>query len=129
MARGEWLLFLDADDSLFPDALAGGPVSAQSSWRVDVSGSHLVVHVYAAGLLSPVLHDHHLVPERWSGTVDFATARLPEMGLTIAVGKITYTRNNAVFAIEAAVRRRQNVPNRSAGPAFLLGNNFPQGRS
>jgi polyisoprenoid-binding protein YceI len=62
-----------------------GPAAADNPWTVDVARSHLVVHALAAGLLSPVLHDHHLTPERWSGTIAFAPERLPDVGLTITI--------------------------------------------
>lgn len=70
--------------ALLATGLGERPASAQEAWRVDIGRSHLVVRAFAAGLLSPVLHDHHLVPEQWSGTVAF-TPELPDVRLTIVI--------------------------------------------
>ncbi len=43
-----------------------------------------------------------------------------ETGLAISIGKITFTRNNAVFAIEAAVRGPGGVVMGREAEAFLL---------
>jgi polyisoprenoid-binding protein YceI len=45
--------------------------SRAQAWRIDTAASQLVVHVYAGGLLSPALHDHHFVPGNWSGLLQF----------------------------------------------------------
>ncbi|PYN08334.1 MAG: hypothetical protein DME06_16340 [Candidatus Rokuibacteriota bacterium] len=59
---------------------AGPPI-----WRVDHSQSRLVVHVFRRGLLSPALHDHHFVPERWSATVAFDPARPEPVEIRVTV--------------------------------------------
>lgn len=43
-----------------------------------------------------------------------------EMGLAITMGKITYTGNNAVFAVEAAVRGASGIVMGREAEAFLL---------
>lgn len=43
-----------------------------------------------------------------------------EMGLVITMGKITYTGNNAVFAVEAAVRGASGIVMGREAEAFLL---------
>lgn len=43
-----------------------------------------------------------------------------DTGLAISVGKITYTRNNAVFAVEAAVRGEGGITMGREAEAFLV---------
>ena len=64
--------------------------AAPRLWQVDYSQSRLVVHVFRMGLLSPVLHDHHFVPERWSATVTFDPARpqVVEIRVTVAADSL-----------------------------------------
>jgi polyisoprenoid-binding protein YceI len=64
--------------------------AAPRIWRVDHSQSQLVVHVFRKGLLSPALHDHHFVPERWSATVTFDPARpqVVDIRLTVAADSL-----------------------------------------
>ena len=57
--------------ALLAAAVAGRATAAPETWTVDAARSHLLVHAFAAGVLSPVLHDHHLAPERWSGVLAF----------------------------------------------------------
>ena len=59
--------------------------AAPRIWRVDLSQSRLVVHVFRKGLLSPALHDHHFVPERWSATVTFDPARPEPVEVRVTV--------------------------------------------
>jgi polyisoprenoid-binding protein YceI len=59
--------------------------AAPRIWRVDRSQSRLVVHVFRKGLLSPALHDHHFVPERWSATVAFDPARPDVVDIRVTV--------------------------------------------
>lgn len=49
----------------------GGSRAAMATWPIDTERSKVVVHVFRAGALSPRLHDHAFVPERWSGHVRF----------------------------------------------------------
>ena len=42
-----------------------------------------------------------------------------ETGLAISIGKITYTRHNAVFAVEAAVRGEGGITMGREAEAFL----------
>jgi len=60
-------------------------LAAPRIWRVDHSQSRLVVHVFRKGLLSPALHDHHFVPERWSATVTFDPARPEPVEVSVTV--------------------------------------------
>lgn len=59
--------------------------AAPRTWHVDTSQSQLVVHVFRKGLLSPVLHDHHFVPERWSASVTFDPDRPQEVEVRLTV--------------------------------------------
>jgi hypothetical protein len=54
--------------------------AAPRIWHVDTSQSRLVMHVFRKGLLSPVLHDHHFVRERWA--CRYFTLQLAESYLT-----------------------------------------------
>ena len=51
-----------------------------------------------------------------------------EMGLEISLGKITYTRNNAVFAVEAAVRGEGGVTMGRAEAFHASAAQFAKGR-
>ena len=86
--------------ALLATGLAGRAAGAQEAWRVDVGRSHLVVHVFAAGLLSPVLHDHHLVPEQWSGALTFAPERLPDVGVTVTIAADSFRDRQPALSAE-----------------------------
>jgi polyisoprenoid-binding protein YceI len=53
--------------ALLAQPAAGEPVR----WQVDPARSAIVVHVDAAGLLSPLLKDHHFTPDAWTGSLQF----------------------------------------------------------
>lgn len=46
-----------------------GAARGATTLRIDPAQSRLVVHVLPKGVLSPALHEHHLAPDRWEGTV------------------------------------------------------------
>jgi polyisoprenoid-binding protein YceI len=59
--------------------------AAAEELTLDPSRSELVVHVKKKGLFSPLLHDHHLRPERMSGTLAVDPARPERIELTVTV--------------------------------------------
>ncbi len=68
-------------------ALAVPPFTAEAQpmWRIDTATSRIVAHVMRKGLLSPVLHDHHFVPERWRGTLAFDPDRPGELAVEVVI--------------------------------------------
>lgn len=107
---------------LLATGLSGRPVLAAESWTVDIGRSHLVVHAFAAGLLSPVLHDHHLVPEQWSGTVTFASERPPEARLTITIQAGSFRNRQP----ELSADNLETVERQVRGPGVLDAGQHPE---
>ncbi|MBI3185205.1 MAG: YceI family protein [Myxococcales bacterium] len=65
-------------------ALASGK-SAAESWSLDRNRSELAVNVFRAGALSPLLHDHHFVAERWSMELQLDPRRPSEASVQVTV--------------------------------------------
>jgi len=98
---------------------AGG--TAPRIWRVDVAQSRLVVHVFRKGLLSPVLHDHHFVPERWSAAVTFDPDRphQAEVQVTVAADSL---RDRQPQLSPSDI---QTVEGQARGPKVLDADRYP----
>src|SRR2546428_5536775 len=95
--------------------------TAPRIWRVDIAQSRLVVHVFRKGLLSPVLHDHHFVPERWSATVTFDPdrPRQAEVRVTVAADSL---RDRQPQLSPSDI---QTVERQARGPKVLDADRYP----
>lgn len=95
--------------------------AAPRVWRVEIAQSRLVVHVFRKGLLSPVLHDHQFVPERWSATVMFDPdrPRQAEVRVTVAADSL---RDRQPQLSPSDI---QKVEGQARGPKVLDADRYP----
>ena len=95
--------------------------AAPRVWRVEMAQSRLVVHVFRKGLLSPVLHDHHFVPERWSASVMFDSDRpqQAEVRVTVAADSL---RDRQPQLSPSDI---QTVEGQARGPKVLDADRYP----
>jgi polyisoprenoid-binding protein YceI len=108
--------------ALLTAALAGRGVAAEETWTVDAARSHLVVHAFAAGVLSPVLHDHHLAPERWSGVLAFDPERPAVLRLVLTIAADTFRDRQPALSEED----RRTVEGQVRGPGILDAARHPE---
>lgn len=98
------------------------PASGERLWRIDTTRSRLVVHVFRKGLFSPALHDHHFVPDRWSGTIRFDPDRPDDVAVEVAVDATSLRDEQP--KLSPADRREVEAQVRS--PRFLDADRYPQ---
>jgi polyisoprenoid-binding protein YceI len=96
-------------------AAVAGPAAAEETWTVDAARSHLLVYAFAAGVLSPVLHDHHLAPERWSGVLAFDPERLAALRLVVTIAADSFRDRQPALSEDD----RRTVEAQVRGPGIL----------
>jgi polyisoprenoid-binding protein YceI len=92
------------------------------AWEIDTANSRVVVHVDAAGLLSPFLQDHTFTPQEWSGHVRFDPDR-PE-GTKVEVEFMADSLHNLQDALSPD--DRETVDRQVRGPDVLHVEEYPR---
>jgi polyisoprenoid-binding protein YceI len=97
-------------------------VGAQAVWQIDAAASRLVVHVFRKGLLSPALHDHHFVADRWHGRIVFDPAQPSAIAVDVVVEAASLRDEQP--KLSPADRREVETQVRS--PRFLDAGRYPE---
>lgn len=90
-------------------------------WVIDTKASRLVVHVYASGALSGLAHDHHFVPQQWSGSTQFDPAHPQQLNVTVTVDANSLRDQQP----ELSPEDRQKVERQVASPKVLDAGRYP----
>lgn len=100
---------------------SGRAVAAPVEFRAVPERSTLVVNVYRAGAFSPLLHDHHFVPQRWT-----ATARVdPRDPSAVALEVVVDAQSLRDRQPALSANQRRQVERQVRSPTVLDATRFP----
>jgi polyisoprenoid-binding protein YceI len=111
-----------APPSSAPPPAAGGPSTAGHTWRIAPAESRVVVHVASSGLVG---HDHHFVPQRWSGIVRFDPAEPAAAGVEMTFSADALRDEQPKISEED---RKSKVEPTARGPEVLDAARYPEVR-
>jgi len=92
------------------------------SYEVDKTASDFVVHVHRKGLLSPLLHDHYLIPTAWSARATFDPDNPQATSVTVVVSAGSLLDAQP----ELSAEDKRKVERQVAGPEVLNSAQYPE---